>query len=152
MFTRHQAPGGPDWFDFSFSGLKTSVLTRVRDLERQGRLAAETRNLAASFQRAVIDVLVGKTMRAVAWTGCHRVVLGGGVSASRALRWALADALGPAGRLFAPGPRLATDNAAMVASAAWFHFEREGGAGPDITARADRSFPGLVRRATGGVE
>ncbi len=151
MFARHQAVGGPDWFDFSFSGLKTSVLTRVRDLERQGRLEAETENLAASFQQAVIEVLVGKTLRAVEWTGCDRVVLGGGVSASRALRSALADGLGPGGRLFAPGPRLATDNAAMVARAAHYHFEREGGAALHVAARADLPFPGLVRTVAGGV-
>jgi len=152
MFARHQAPDAADWFDFSFSGLKTSVLTRVRDLEREGRLEAETDDLAASFQQAVIDVVVGKTLRAVERTGCGRVVLGGGVSASRALRASLAEALGPGGRLFAPGPRLATDNAAMVASAAFFHFEREGGADLGVTARADLPFPGLVRRPPTGIE
>jgi N6-L-threonylcarbamoyladenine synthase len=152
MFARHQAPDSADWFDFSFSGLKTSVLTRVRDLERRRRLGAETENLAASFQQAVIDVLVGKALRAVERVGCRRVVLGGGVSANRALRAALVGALGSDGRLFAPGPRLATDNAAMVASTAHFRYLRDGSTDLHVAARADLPFPGLVRATAGTVE
>lgn len=151
MLARHQSPGDPEYFEFSFSGLKTSVLTRVRELEQSGRLPAEVDNLAASFQQAVIDVLVAKTLRAVQHTGCPTVVLGGGVAASRALRDALAAGLGTGGRVFAPGNRLATDNAAMVAGAAWFRYQRDGGAGLDAAARADLPFPGLLRGvATGG--
>jgi len=145
MLASNQTPADPEYFDFSFSGLKTSVLARVRELERADRLAAETDNLAAAFQKAVIDVLVAKTLRAVRKTGCSRVLLGGGVAASRALRSALAAAIGDGGRLFAPGNRLATDNAAMVARTAWFRHGRDGGADADSTVRADLPFPGLAR-------
>jgi tRNA N6-adenosine threonylcarbamoyltransferase len=145
MLASSQSPGDPEYFDFSFSGLKTSVLTRVRDLERAGRLHPEVSNLAASFQAAVIDVLVAKTMRAVALSGAPRVVLGGGVAASRALRARLAQTLGEGTPLHSPTPRLATDNAAMIAATARFRFDRGDIGTLDTTARADLPFPGLVR-------
>ncbi len=146
MFARHQRPGDDGFYAFSFSGLKTAVLTRAGQLEAEGRLEAERDAVARSFQRAVIDVLVGKTLRAVQEKGCHRVLIGGGVAASLALRDALSDALGEEGRLFHPSPRMATDNGAMIARTAAFRFARGDVAGPDLTARADLPFPGLVRR------
>ncbi|MEX0891423.1 MAG: tRNA (adenosine(37)-N6)-threonylcarbamoyltransferase complex transferase subunit TsaD [Gemmatimonadota bacterium] len=146
MLARDMDAADPATFAFSFSGLKTAVLTRVRQVEAAGRLDAERADLAAGFQAAVVDVLVGKTLRAVALTGCRRVVLGGGVAASRALREALADGLGPDGRLFHPSPRLATDNAAMIGRAALFRWGRGEVAPLELTARADLPFPGLVRR------
>ncbi|HEX7089619.1 MAG TPA: tRNA (adenosine(37)-N6)-threonylcarbamoyltransferase complex transferase subunit TsaD [Longimicrobiales bacterium] len=146
MLAPNQQPVEADYFDFSFSGLKTAVLNRVRELEAAGRLDAEIANLAASFQAAVIDVLVAKTMRAVEARGCRRVLIGGGVAASQALRSALADALAPDGELFFPSPRLATDNAAMVARAALFHYQRGERAGLDLAARPDLPFPGLAGR------
>jgi N6-L-threonylcarbamoyladenine synthase len=132
-------------FDFSFSGLKTAVLTRVRELEKNGALAREVPNVAASFQRTVVDVLVAKTMRAVEEKNCRKVVLGGGVAASKALRAALEQALAPDGELYYPSLRLATDNGAMIARAAQFRFAQGGVAGLDFTARADMPFPGLIR-------
>ncbi len=145
-FPRPMLSPAHDDFDFSFSGLKTAVLQTVRALEAAGPIDAHVPDLAASFQAAAVDVLVGKTMRAVERTGCGRVVLGGGVAASRALRSALADALGDSGELFHPSPRLATDNAAMIARVAVFHHER---GHPPIAeaARADLPFPGLRRVA-----
>ncbi|MBX6362896.1 MAG: tRNA (adenosine(37)-N6)-threonylcarbamoyltransferase complex transferase subunit TsaD [Gemmatimonadetes bacterium] len=145
MLAANQRPGDADYYDFSFSGLKTAVLTRVRELEAAGRLPSEVPNLAASFQAAVVDVLVAKTMRAVEEKGCRRVLIGGGVAASRALRRGLAEALGEGGRLFHPTPRLATDNGAMIARAALFHYEAGHLAPLDVTARADLPFPGLAR-------
>jgi N6-L-threonylcarbamoyladenine synthase len=150
MLATNQQPGDDDYYDFSFSGLKTSVLTRVRAIEAEGRLEAETASLAASFQAAAVDVLVAKTLRAVEQCGCRRVVLGGGVAASRALRAALAGALGTTGELYAPGLRHATDNAAMIARAGLFHLQRGDVAGLDFTARADLPFPGLTRPAGTG--
>lgn len=147
MLTTRQQPSDDDYYDVSFSGLKTSVLTRVRALEAEGRLERETANVAASFQAAVVDVLATKTMRAVKETGCSRVVLGGGVAASRALRDALRGALGTGGELYAPSLRLATDNAAMIARAGLFHLERGVRAPLDVAARTDLPFPGLRRRA-----
>lgn len=146
MLASNQRPGDDDYFDFSFSGLKTAVLTRVRELEAGGRLAGEVANLAASFQAAVTDVLVEKTLRAAEEKGCRRVVLGGGVAANQALRSALAEGLGPDGELYHPSPRLATDNGAMIARAALFHYQRGDVAGLDVTARADLPFPGLVKQ------
>jgi len=145
LLARNQQPGDRDYYDFSFSGLKTAVLNQVRALEEEGRLVEATPDLAASFQAAVVDVLAAKTLRAVAEFDCRRVVLGGGVAASRALRDRIAAGLGPDGELYAPSPRLATDNAAMIARAALFHYHRGERAGLDLTARADLPFPGLVR-------
>lgn len=146
MLASNQQPEDADYYAFSFSGLKTAVLTRVRDLEKRGELDARRADVAASFQAAVIAVLVAKVRRAVIEKDCARVVLGGGVAASRALRAALADAL-PDGELYAPSTRLATDNAAMIARAALHHYERGHVAGLDVTARADFRFPGLSTRA-----
>jgi N6-L-threonylcarbamoyladenine synthase len=145
MLAANQQETDEDYYDVSFSGLKTAVLTRVRALEAEGRLEGEVANLAASFQAAVVDVLVTKTMRAVEAKECRRVLIGGGVAASRALRNGLAQALGPEGELFYPSPRLATDNGAMIARAALFHWRRGECAGLDVTARADLPFPGLER-------
>jgi N6-L-threonylcarbamoyladenine synthase len=148
MLASNQQPGEADYYDFSFSGLKTSVLNRVRHLRAEGAFEGEVPNLAASFQAAVVGVLVAKTMRAVEEKGCRRVLIGGGVAASRPLREALARALGPGGELYFPSPRLATDNGAMIARAALFHLERgaPGDIAPlDVTARPDMAFPGLVR-------
>ncbi|HKJ91783.1 MAG TPA: tRNA (adenosine(37)-N6)-threonylcarbamoyltransferase complex transferase subunit TsaD, partial [Longimicrobiales bacterium] len=143
MLASTQRPGDDDYYAFSFSGLKTAVFTRVRELERAGTLARETANLAASFQAAAVDVLVAKTMRAVEQTGCRRVLIGGGVAASRALRSALGDAIGGHGSLYHPRLRLATDNGAMIARAALFRHRRGERAPLDLTARADLPFPGL---------
>ncbi|MFW5947934.1 MAG: tRNA (adenosine(37)-N6)-threonylcarbamoyltransferase complex transferase subunit TsaD [Gemmatimonadota bacterium] len=145
MFAGGQKPGDPDYYDFSFSGLKTAVRNRVHEIEAGGRLAEERDAVARSFQRAVIDVLVGKTMRAVEDRGCRRVLVGGGVAASAALRSALAEALRPDGRLLHPSPRMATDNGAMIARTAAYRLGRGERSGPDLTARADLPFPGLQR-------
>lgn len=144
MFNRGQTPDDPDYYAFSFSGLKTSVLARVREIEAGGTLAEEVPNLAASFQKSVVDVLVGKTMRAARAKECNRVVLGGGVAASSALRHALAKELGENGELYFPSPRLATDNAAMIARTALHRFQLGEIAPLDVTARADMPFPGLA--------
>jgi N6-L-threonylcarbamoyladenine synthase len=145
MLASNQVPGDEDYFSFSFSGLKTAVLTRVRELESRGELQARRADVAASFQAAAVAVLVAKVMRAVREKDCSRVVLGGGVAASLALRGALDDAL-DGGELFAPSIRLATDNAAMIARAALHHLERGSIAGLEVTARSDLRFPGMSRR------
>jgi N6-L-threonylcarbamoyladenine synthase len=145
MLASNQRPDDDDFYAFSFSGLKTSVLTRVRQLEASGEIEERRADVAASFQAAVVAVLVAKVMRAVEQKQCPRVVLGGGVAASHALRGELRRALGPDGALFAPSPRLATDNAAMIARAALFHYDRGDVAGLAATARADLPFPGLQR-------
>jgi N6-L-threonylcarbamoyladenine synthase len=150
MLVSSQTPDDEDYYAFSFSGLKTSVLTRVRELEAAGELDARRADVAASFQEAVVSVLTAKVMRAVEEKRCDRVVLGGGVAASRALRMALAAELGAAGQLYAPSPRLATDNAAMIARAGLFRHGVDGAAGLDVTAQAAMPFPGLTARVPAG--
>jgi len=102
--------------DFSFSGIKTSVSLYVK---RHGPLSErQVADVAASFQAAVVRMLVRKTMRACEQTGVKRVVLTGGVAANRPLREALAaEAVAHGVRLHVPPPRLCTDNAAMIAAA-----------------------------------
>ena len=102
-------------FDFSFSGLKTSVLYRIRDLAVED-IEAIRANIAASFQAAVVDVLVDKTLRAARESGTERVLLSGGVAANRALRAQLDDRASKFGMgVFYPPTALCTDNAAMIA-------------------------------------
>ena len=146
MVRGHQTPDDDEWYDFSFSGLKTAVATLVRTLDRAGTLERERPHVAASFQEAAVDVLVTKTMRAVDQTGCSRVLLGGGVSANRRLREETAARLGPSGNVLIASPRLSLDNGAMVARAGLFRFMRGERAEPDLSAQASLPFPGLIRR------
>lgn len=141
-----QARDDPGYYDFSFSGLKTAVVTRVVELEGAGTFEEECAHVAAGFHEAIIEVLVAKTMRAVEATRCSRVLVGGGVAANRGLREELARRLGPQGRLFHSKPRLAVDNGAMVARAAVFHLGRGEVAAADVSACADLPFPGAARR------
>jgi len=144
MLARNQRPGSPDYYDFSFSGLKTAVVELVRALEARGELDDQRPHVAAAFQEAAVDVLASKTMRAVEQTGCRRVLLGGGVSANKGLRQELGRRLGADGRLFVSTPRLALDNGAMVARAARYRFDRGDVAGEHTSASASLAFPGLV--------
>ncbi|MDH3206595.1 MAG: tRNA (adenosine(37)-N6)-threonylcarbamoyltransferase complex transferase subunit TsaD [Gemmatimonadota bacterium] len=146
MLARNQRPGDADFYDFSFSGLKTAVVQLVRSLEAEGTLDSERPHVAAAFQAAAIDVLVSKTLRAVEETDCPRVLFGGGVSANKALREEMAARMGSGGELFHSSPRLALDNGAMVARAARFRFDRGEIATPDASASAAYPFPGLLSR------
>jgi N6-L-threonylcarbamoyladenine synthase len=107
--------------DFSFSGLKTALLYTIRDLGYQpgGEIPASVRaDLAASFQQAVIDVLVAKCAQALEQTGLNRLCVGGGVAANKTLRQALQQMCTARGaELFVPPMSLCTDNAAMAAMA-----------------------------------
>ena len=110
----------PGELDFSFSGLKTSLLYRVRDL---GEDAARERlaDLAASYQAAIVEALVARTRTAVEREGAERLALGGGVAANAELRRRMAEMCDAVGvRLWVPPIELCTDNAAMIAGAARF--------------------------------
>jgi N6-L-threonylcarbamoyladenine synthase len=112
----------PDSLDFSFSGLKTAVLyaTHGRDLSQPmvPPTGQKRSDLAASFQQAVVDVLVAKARMALRRTGLKRLAVGGGVSANRALRSALETmCAAEETELFIPPRELCTDNAAMAALA-----------------------------------
>lgn len=101
--------------DFSFSGLKTAVLYTLQKLPAPLPVA----DLAASFQQAVVEILVDKTLRAVAGSGLRVVGLSGGVSLNGALREALAEAIAAAGAVLRVAPRaMCADNAAMIGFAA----------------------------------
>ncbi len=150
MLRGNQKPPDPDYYDFSFSGLKTAVGTLTADLDRSGKLEAHRPDVAAGFQAAAVDVLVSKTMRAVEETGCMRVLLGGGVSANARLREELRARLGTGGKVFVSSPRLAMDNGAMVARAAFFRLERDGPGAPELSAQANLPFPDLRPRPPGG--
>ncbi len=144
MVRTGQIEESDDYYDMSFSGLKTAVLMRVRELEKEGGLDGEVSHLSAAFQRAVVEQLAEKTMRAVRSTGCQRVVLGGGVARNRALAERIKGRVGRTGLVFVPSPRLATDNAAMVARAASFRLGRGERSGLDLNARANLPMPGVV--------
>ena len=108
--------------DFSFSGLKTAVINHVR---KHPEVA--TADVAASFQEAVVDVLVAKTRRAAEEVGAEGVCLGGGVAANSRLREVFLDACEKDGRRgYAPSLALCTDNAAMVAATGWWRLRQEG--------------------------
>jgi N6-L-threonylcarbamoyladenine synthase len=111
-----------DGCDFSFSGLKTSVVTTVRK-----RPDAGTADVAASFRAAVVDVLVSRARRAAAEVGATAVCLAGGVAANALLRRRIQEACAEDGiGAFVPSRALCTDNAAMVAAAGWWRLRHEG--------------------------
>jgi len=115
-----------DDHDFSFSGLKTSVLYYLRDLgdEKASILAQHRPDLCASFQQAVVDVLVGAVRDAAERTGVRHVAVVGGVSANTALRSALRDAAAEDGfEVYTPEMAYCMDNAAMIARAGAMHVE-----------------------------
>jgi N6-L-threonylcarbamoyladenine synthase len=110
----------PNDLDFSFSGLKTSLLYKVRDLGPDAT-RERTGDLAASYQEAIVDALATRVRQAITHSGTERFAIGGGVAANRPLRERLAgvsDELGVA--LWIPPFELCTDNAAMIAGAARF--------------------------------
>ena len=145
MLRRNQRPGDDDFYDFSFSGLKTAVVTVVREIEEDRPLGPERENVAASFQAAVVDVLTEKTMRAAEEMDCPRVLLGGGVAANGRLREALATRLEPDGVLLNASPRLSLDNGAMVARAGAFRLGRGEIASLDVSPDPNLPFPGLMK-------
>src|SRR5512140_1005684 len=142
MVRRNDLPDSPDYYAFSYSGLKTAVLNAVRasdDLEK------DKADISRGFQDALIASLVEKTYRAADAYGRARIVLGGGVACNSALTRAMRERTAEIGAtVFAPSPRLATDNAAMIARAGLFRFERGERAGLDLNASASMPIPGLV--------
>jgi N6-L-threonylcarbamoyladenine synthase len=119
-----------DGLDFSFSGLKTAVINHVR---KNPDVSSD--DVAASFQAAVVDVLVAKTMKAARQVEARSIVLGGGVAANSQLRadmTAAGEAEGFAVAL--PSRAMCTDNAAMIAAAGWYRLRDHGPSSLDIGA------------------
>jgi N6-L-threonylcarbamoyladenine synthase len=141
MLRRDQRPGDDDYYDVSFSGLKTAVRNAVRG----ANLEVDRASLARGFQDALIETLVEKTTRAAEQYGRTRIVLGGGVACNRTLAEAMRTRFAAVGAsVFTPSPRLATDNAAMIARAGLFHLERGVRSALDLDAHASLPIPGLV--------
>ncbi len=127
-------------FDFSFSGLKTAVMLEVRKAEAEGRLDECRADLAASFQRAAVDTLVEKSIRAARAEGLERIVVAGGVGANSLLRQEIAARF--EGDVFYPRLAFCTDNGAMIAVAGALRLS-EAGPADEIRARARWSLDKL---------
>jgi N6-L-threonylcarbamoyladenine synthase len=127
-------------YDFSFSGLKTAVVNHVR---RNPEVS--TADVAASFQEAVVDVLVTKARKAAHDVGATGICLGGGVAANSLLRQRLVDACTADGlRPFVPSRSMCTDNAAMVAAAAWWRLRADGASSLELGATPNLRLPTVV--------
>jgi N6-L-threonylcarbamoyladenine synthase len=126
-----------DTLDFSFSGLKTSVINYVRK-----HPDVSSADVAASFQAAVVDVLVVKARRAAQAVGAKGLVLGGGVAANSLLRERFLDACTADGiHGFLPSRSMCTDNAAMIAAAGWYRLRSDGPTSLDCGAYPNLRLP-----------
>jgi N6-L-threonylcarbamoyladenine synthase len=142
MLRSNSTPSDSDYYAFSFSGLKTAVLNAVKNGDGS---ESEKADIARGFQDALIGTLVEKTFRAAEAFGRDRIVLGGGVACNAALVTAMRRRVQTIGaKVFAPSPRLATDNAAMIARAGFHHYYRGERGGLDLSAFASRPLPGLI--------
>ncbi|CAK8718290.1 tRNA (adenosine(37)-N6)-threonylcarbamoyltransferase complex transferase subunit TsaD [Candidatus Electrothrix laxa] len=120
--------------DFSFSGLKTSVVNYVNQCHQKNK-PVPTEDICASFEQAVVDVLVEKTLCAAQQTGHQQIVIGGGVAANNKLRQQLKTRCAEEGlRCFTPSPEYCTDNAAMIGLAGYFQFATGSTVTPDADA------------------
>ena len=141
MVRRTDTAADDDYYAFSFSGLKTAVLNAVK----AGGDEPARADIARGFQDALIGSLVEKTFRAAQAFRRDRVVLGGGVACNSALVAAMREKMAMVGgQVFAPSPRLATDNAAMIARAGFYHYYRGERGSLDLNAFASRPLPGLT--------
>lgn len=131
-FPRASIEGAP--YDFSFSGLKSSVLNYLNSAEMKGE-SINKADVAASFQEAVVEVLVNKTILAARDYGMDKIALAGGVASNSALRASMKEACEKNNiQLYYPSPILCTDNAAMIASAAYYDYLKGIRSGPDLNA------------------
>lgn len=126
-------------YDFSFSGLKTSVINYVRR-----NPDVEIADVAASFQDAVVDVAIAKLLRGALEVGAPTVVIGGGVAANSRLRTRLLDEAESVGlQAFLPSRELCTDNGAMIAAAAWWRLRSDGPTPLDAAVSSSWSLASL---------
>ena len=125
---------GDNPYDFSFSGLKSCVLNYINTARMTGK-EIPTADLAASFQNAVVEVLVSHTMEAAKATGYKKVAIAGGVASNSELRRQMEEACRRRGIAFyRPSPILCTDNAAMIGASAYYEYLHGVRAGLDLNA------------------
>lgn len=120
-FAKPHVPG----LDYSFSGIKTSLLYFVRDRMAEDPMFMENNkaDICAGFQKALIDILMDKLVKAAKMTGIRQIAIGGGVSANSGLRTRMLEEGRRRGwKVFLPEFKFTTDNAAMIAVAGWFHY------------------------------
>jgi len=135
-FPRGRVEGSP--FDFSFSGVKSAVLNYLNQAKMTGKEIC-VEDVAASFQQAVIDVLVDRAVGAVKELKQDKLVMAGGVASNGALRQVLAEACQKEGiSFYYPSPVYCTDNAAMIGVAGYYHYQKGRRDGWDLNA-----VPGL---------
>ena len=121
-------------YDFSFSGLKSAVLNYINSCKMKGE-TFDPADLAASFQKAVVEVLVGNSMRAVEKLGMKKFAIAGGVASNSALREAMEEACEKRGmKFYRPSPIYCTDNAAMIGAAAYYEYLAGTRSGWDLNA------------------
>lgn len=131
-FPRAQLSDNP--YDFSFSGLKSAVLNYLNSCEMKG-IEVNRADVAASFQKAVIDVLVGHSMEAVSQYGMKQLAIAGGVASNSSLRAAFKQACASRGLAFYhPSPIYCTDNAAMIGAAGYYEYIKGVRHGWDLNA------------------
>ena len=119
-FPQPKVADGP--YDFSFSGLKSAVLNYLNGAQMKGEQIVQA-DVAASFQHAVIEVLVHNAMRAIDEYGMDKFAIAGGVASNQTLRQAMEEACKKKGVAFYhPSPILCTDNAAMIGAAAYYEY------------------------------
>ena len=140
MATKDSLKDSLPTLDFSFSGLKTAVMQTISKLEKSGETIV-IEDIAASFQQAVIDVLVEKTIMACERKGYSQIALAGGVACNNGLRSAMKEACNHPKTLFMPLPIYCTDNAAMIASRGYYSYISGHVDGWDLNA-----FPGRMRK------
>lgn len=131
-FPRAKVADNP--FDFSFSGLKSSVLNYINSCEMKGEEINKA-DIAASFQEAVVDVLVSHTIEGAKQLGFKKIAMAGGVASNAVLREEMKEACERRGFIFYhPSPILCTDNAAMIGAAAYYDYKK--GLISDLTLNA----------------
>jgi len=131
LLSRHAESGNPDaiafprpinGLDFSFSGVKTNVINYIHKLNQQS-LPVNSADIAASFQKAIVDVLTDVTIRAAKKEGVHKIAIAGGVASNTSLRESLSKAAKENDFYFnLPPADLCTDNAAMISCAGYYNF------------------------------
>ncbi len=136
-------------YDFSFSGLKSAVLNYLNQAEMKGE-EVNRNDVAASFQKAVVDVLTEHTMEAAAEYGCKKIAIAGGVASNTSLRKRLEEECEKRGYSFyRPSPTLCTDNAAMIGSAGYYEYLKGVRSGMDLNAVPNLPLGNRERRYHG---